>query len=881
MRQEFAEIARETTQKRRSFLEKKGNGKAREAPRLSQIGKNRRRVTPSIDAHNEKTYDSAREQRKWQQFRISKIDINREQSNREDSVQRKGSIQMFRRSTSSRLRSASLFKVVLLLFLAFDAFTVLLYFSGFKLNQLLGPAWKRFQSIGMSEAEISENIVLDAVDTNTLKSSFFDMGPEQARAAVSDLTKINCVIFSIVVQVTTILIQVGAREVSSNAIQLFVSDKFIVGGMTLYTLTLSFMVVLTNSTSEVYVPRGEIMIASLFTLASVLLLIPYFMYLSRLLNPLRLVRKVAEAGLKACTYVENAEAVQRKTDGEIERDRKMAIWAVENISQFALNAIQHKRIQLVYACIEVLCHFLIGYSNRKDLWDRRWFKITDIMREKPDFFSLSDRGAQDLEHRRCWLEWKVLRQFQNMFTESFDSMKDVSYVIAVNTRQIAEAAAQRHDYHAMEYCIRYFNTFVRVSINKRDGQTARNVLHQYTLLCNSVLSNDSELLNLVQQRKRKALTEGLEFHQVDDLIQIRGNYVVEESRDIIIAMEKKMIAVAGHFAFYSNIAVQAGVMSVSENIAHELASVCETAFLQRRESHEEILLVLLTMHEAPREKNLQAVTWGIRAAQIKLATFYANNNGMEFFTCIQNTFRHASRADLVRVWRRLEKVQAREFWEVLNLEKNHEYITPECKEYLPLFFEPFGLTNRDIETNLTVVQQESTETNFMESTFGIFERGISEASFRQNGRPMMLDPGRAMSFSPTMSLTATDSKQDFVLPLTEEKAEHATDEEEFGAATTAHPAYMPSNDATEPTSTASSRIHSTAEEVLHIRRRASDVSSGSLVDMCLGSLHSMRIVEDENEDENEDSKDEAEESFPRPSDASAVKINEARLSRGA
>ncbi|CAK9092411.1 Uncharacterized protein SCF082_LOCUS43486 [Durusdinium trenchii] len=592
----------------------------------------------------------------------------------------------------------------------FLLFSCLIEISGFQLNRLAGPAW---MNLGIDQSVLEARIFLDQVSVLKLLNNFIYMDAGTSQAVVGDITKINCVVFSIVVQVTTILIQVGSKEVSTNVVQIFVTDKVIVGGMTFYTMTLAYMVVLSNTISDVYIPRGEILLGSFFTLVCVLALIPYFIYLSRMLNPLKLVRKVAETGLKACTYRDSKDyhIEDPKKLKEMENDRNRAIWAVENIAQFGLNAMKNQRPKLVYTCVEVLSHFLVGYGSFKDFWSDEWFKVTMESRDTPDFFSLSDKGIQDLQDRRSWLEWKVLRQYQNLFIEALNVMRDVTFVVAVNTRRIAEACAQRHDYHSLEYCVRFFNTFLRLALQKKDTAAVHNILHQYQLLCSSVLHNDMELLGLVQQRKRRGIQEGLEFFQVDDLIQITGNFVVEESRDIIIAMEKKIISVAQYFVYYSSVALQNGLKGVPESIAHELALLCETAFLRNRECHEELLLTFLMLHEASYEKDLNRVAWGIRVAQIKLATFYAVNNAPEFFHCIQNTFHGEDHADLVRAWRHLERAQDREFWEISDRGTNAEFLETHRRARLPSFFAPLGVTMDDLDVNRNYLAREESSIN--------------------------------------------------------------------------------------------------------------------------------------------------------------------------
>jgi CHAT domain-containing protein len=48
--------------------------------------------------------------------------------------------------------------------------------------------------------------------------------------------------------------------------------------------------------------------------------------------------------------------------------------------------------------------------------------------------------VQEIESRRTWFEIKILRGFHSLFTESLNRMRDVSYVIAIDTRRLRAAS---------------------------------------------------------------------------------------------------------------------------------------------------------------------------------------------------------------------------------------------------------------------------------------------------------------------------------------------------------------------------------------------------------------------------------------------------------
>ena len=46
----------------------------------------------------------------------------------------------------------------------------------------------------------------------------------------------------------------------------------------------------------------------------------------------------------------------------------------------------------------------------------------------------------ELEQRRTWVEWKVMRQYLGIYNEALATMRDINYLIAIDTRYIGEAA---------------------------------------------------------------------------------------------------------------------------------------------------------------------------------------------------------------------------------------------------------------------------------------------------------------------------------------------------------------------------------------------------------------------------------------------------------
>ena len=148
----------------------------------------------------------------------------------------------------------------------------------------------------------------------------------------------------------------------------------------------------------------------------------------------------------------------------------------------ASSALKKRDKNITADIVDALCSFAMAYGNYKEDMNSDWFIIPAWIRQSPDFLALSEEYLEDLTKRKCWLEWKILRQYQSLFDESLKILKELSYHIAMNTRIMGEAAARRGDYHALDLCLKFFNTYLRTSINAKEVRVIYNILFQYRMM---------------------------------------------------------------------------------------------------------------------------------------------------------------------------------------------------------------------------------------------------------------------------------------------------------------------------------------------------------------------------------------------------------------
>ena len=80
-----------------------------------------------------------------------------------------------------------------------------------------------------------------------------------------------------------------------------------------------------------------------------------------------------------------------------------------------------------------------------------------------------------------------MRQYLGIYNEALAAMRDINYLIAIDTRYIGEAAGEAKDDELIELVFRFMNSYLRATLNARDVRTAYNVLNQYRLLVEAML----------------------------------------------------------------------------------------------------------------------------------------------------------------------------------------------------------------------------------------------------------------------------------------------------------------------------------------------------------------------------------------------------------
>lgn len=289
-----------------------------------------------------------------------------------------------------------------------------------------------------------------------LVHTIFSPDSQQGSSIMEAILNSMSVIFGLLVTVIGIILQLSANRFTSHVTSLFFKDATI--GLSLsyviFCNAYGFWVYLSVGENR-YVPRTSVIISLLMMTSHLLLLFPFLAYLFYFLEPDKVVTRIMSAGLKAA-----AESINDH-GRDIDKQQVKATLAVEHLMDAANSALKRKDKNIPSEIVDALCSFVIHYGIYKSHMYWEWFIIPIWIRQSPDFLTLSQDAISNLEERKTWMEWKILRQYQLLFNESMKVTKELCYHIAMNTRIMGEASCKQGDYYTLDLCIKFFNTYIR------------------------------------------------------------------------------------------------------------------------------------------------------------------------------------------------------------------------------------------------------------------------------------------------------------------------------------------------------------------------------------------------------------------------------------
>ena len=453
--------------------------------------------------------------------------------------------------------------------------------------------------------------------------------------AVSGLAAMTAAVLGIVITVVSLLVQLTSARYTGVA-QMFLRDRTNVTVMAFYVVTCVVGVAVSLSLHSTWVPRAAVLTMMIACAFGLVIMLPYFAYVFRFLEPTNLVARIQSEAAKDV----HAAALARDA-ATIDSAQRPAVAALEELTDITSNSISGKDKIIASRAVDAIKDFIVEYLNTKNRADARWFKIGEGIRDNPDFVAMDPESLSTLEADRTWLEWKAMRQYLGIYAEAQQGMPDINYLIAIDTRYVGEAALAVNDRNVVELAFRFMNSYLRAALNARAVRTAYNVLNQYRLLVESMIRGGA-----------------------DDL-------AIEGVR---------------HMIYYGRTSYDMQLGFVTETVAYDVSALCEFAHTMKRDIDAKMLDMFLDLDQPLRMKKQESGLQGIRKAQLKLACYYLAVGNEERAKKIAHDMAGEDRARLQSIRDQLSRVESKEFWEVIDRGRNFEYMPPKQKDQMDRFF---------------------------------------------------------------------------------------------------------------------------------------------------------------------------------------------------
>jgi len=451
-----------------------------------------------------------------------------------------------------------------------------------------------------------------------------------ALALLAGTAQVVAGVLAILITVVAIVVELASTRYTHRIMYLFVRDRVTVVVTSFFMLTTVLCVwlgvVLTGDLGKAPVlPRGGFLLAMSMMTVCLLALLPYFIYVFHFISPHEVIRRIRADSL---------EHVRRAKKGDVRAAKRAVIEAVEELEDVARSAMEHSDRGIAMAAVEALVALLDDVTKLRGELPPDWFVVDDAVARDADFVAMAAPALQEVAREGSWFEAKILRQCLALFADAVGEAVDVASMIAVHTRQFAEAHALSHP-PLVEQCQRAFHSYLRAAINARDERTAYFVLFQYRLLGEDLLAK---------------------------------------------GLEPGALEVASRIRYYGRLASASELPFLLEVAAYELATLVEAA-ADKPTARDALLDVLLSVDHEGAENLL-----GVRRAQIRLATFFLERGEQEPARRIAADLVGERRGLLLTAREALEREVSPNFWELGARGSNFSYLPPERRAKLGEFF---------------------------------------------------------------------------------------------------------------------------------------------------------------------------------------------------
>jgi hypothetical protein len=308
--------------------------------------------------------------------------------------------------------------------------------------------------------------VLDAIHYISLRD-FFTPDPTAAGGLLGLVGGAEGVVLSIVIVAVVFGIQTTSSRYSPRIIGIFTRNPLnaLVLSFALASILYTFLV--RSDVKANYTPILSVVVAEVLALINFAILLPYVSYIFEVMRAETLVESImrrAKRELKAAAKSHHAH-----------RHREALMTSMAQVTDIAFGSILLGDMPVCVLTIDVLGRFLADdYLPAKKEFVAEWFQVSHA--EMP---GASDQIVAEVNRAHTWFAYTIMSSFVDMVGLTPVHRKEAVHAIAVATRDAGIAAIEVGDSEVAELCMRFFNTYLRASVNRSAPTFASGIMNEY------------------------------------------------------------------------------------------------------------------------------------------------------------------------------------------------------------------------------------------------------------------------------------------------------------------------------------------------------------------------------------------------------------------
>jgi len=359
--------------------------------------------------------------------------------------------------------------------------------------------------------------------------------PEMARALASTISRAFNNLLAMVLSFVAIAIPITANMYTPKLVEIFFHDRVNIASLLYFAIFGAHALFCQAMFVDGWVPTTHILILAVSGITGFALVIPYYLYVLDFLNPTTIITRVRGR------VTDEMRSIPRS--GAMSPSRVRLDDRIKQLGNVVLRAVDRADRDVAIQAINALEKTLSDYAKVKRDLPSAWFEV-----HAQRFPGLSAEALVLLRDDRTWVEHKILSQLYLAFNAALARMPDAISSISLVNERVGLRASRADDDAVLGLCIRYFNTFVRSAIAKRDVHAAFDVFYEYRLLGIDLLSvrpvRSLEIARHLRYYAWMAKHAGLDFvtelaaADIAALVQSAYERAVPEAPEILRVMEE-------------------------------------------------------------------------------------------------------------------------------------------------------------------------------------------------------------------------------------------------------------------------------------------------------------------------------------------------------